>query len=546
MARSNLDVDGLRRTVADFLTEDPELMGTDVNLFALGLDSIVLMQLIGRWRQAGIEVNFAELAENPTIAAWSRLMAGREPAVFVSDRAGVGVDTGPGAGTNVEFPLAVMQHAYWIGREGGQRLGGVAAHLYIEFDGVGIDPDRLRSAIKRLIARHDMLRVRFTQGGRQWIEKESGWRGLTVHDLRDFNHENVTARLKWVRGILSHQMLGIEAGEVFCTELSLLPGGRTRLHIDVDMVAADAVSYRILLADLARLYEQPDVALPAVKYSYREYCLARRAARCEDAKAASEWWRCRLPDLPNAPELPRAGPYAEKRNGPIRVSRRHFMLPSQEYVALANTSRRHGLTPAMVVATAFAEVLDVWSAQQRFLLNVPIFNREPLHPDVDKLVGDFTSSVLLEVDLTRRMAFVERVRRMQSRMHTDAARAVYSGVEVLRDLTKRSGEQVLAPVVFTSALSLGELFDTAVRRCFGDPAWIISQRPQVLLDAQIIEFDGGALVNWDVREQQFADGVVDAMFTVFRQLVYRLAGHDAAWEKPVGDLLPAHHRNLLP
>ncbi|MDQ3761422.1 MAG: amino acid adenylation domain-containing protein [Actinomycetota bacterium] len=541
MVEQDLNIESLRRTVADLVEEDPGSIGEDANLFALGLDSIALMQLVGRWRQAAIEVNFADLAENPTIGAWSKLMSTRKSAAATGT--GVDIDIDIGSDADGKFPLAIMQRAYWVGRGKGHRLGGVAAHLYTEFDGADVDPDRLRTAIERLVTRHDMLRARFTAAGQQQIERTSGWRGLAVHDLRGLDHEQSTARLELIRDTLSHQMLDIEHGEVFSTALSLLPGGRTRLHIDVDMLAADAVSYRILLADLAWLYEQPDVTLPAVGYSYRQYRAARPESRREAVQRAAEWWQDRLPDLPGAPELPLvAGSDLVKRTGPVRVSRRYFTLPAQQRAALTDAARQRGLTPAMVVATAFAEVLGAWSAQPRFLLNVPLFDREPLHPDVGKLVGDFTSSVLLEVDLTERVEFTERVRRIQSRMHTDAAHADYSGVEVLRDLTRRNGEQVLAPVVFTSALSLGELFDAAVRRSFGDPVWIISQGPQVLLDAQITEVSGGLLVNWDVREQEFADGVVDAMFAVFEQLVRRLAERDSVWETPVDELLPAGQR----
>ena len=38
------------------------------------------------------------------------------------------------------FPLAPMQHAMWVGRHDNQQLGGVAGHLYVEFDGGPIDP----------------------------------------------------------------------------------------------------------------------------------------------------------------------------------------------------------------------------------------------------------------------------------------------------------------------------------------------------------------------------------------------------------------------
>lgn len=539
MADPDLTVEGLHRAVANLVAEEVGSIEQDTNLFELGLDSLVLIQLVGRWRRSGVEVHFAELAENPTISAWSRLIREREPAVVIGDRPRIGL--GGGAGVDAEFPLAVMQHAYWIGRKTGQWLGGVAAHLYTEFDGVGVDPNRLRIAIERLVARHDMLRARFTTEGRQRIEATSGWRGLTVHDLRDLAPQQSTEQLKSIRNALSHQMLDIEHGEVFYTALSLLPDERTRLHLDVDMVAADAMSYRILLADLARLYEQPDAMLPAVNYSYREYRMAHPESRREAARQAAEWWRGRLPDLPGAPELPvAAGPDLRECGNPARISRRHFMLTAQARAALTDASRQRGLTLAMVMATAFVEVFGAWSARPRFLLNVPLFDREQLHPDVDELVGDFTNSVLLEVDLTEPMGFAERVRRVQFQMHTDAAHADYTGVEVLRDLTRHSGEQVFAPIVFTSALSLGELFDAKVRRHFGDPVWIISQNPQVLLDAQIIEMRGGLLVNWDVREQEFADGVVDVMFAAFERLVHRLAEHDDAWETPVGNPLPVH------
>ncbi|MCM3926558.1 condensation domain-containing protein, partial [Frankia sp. AiPs1] len=166
-----------------------------------------------------------------------------------------------------------MQHAYWIGRGDGQTYGGVAAHLYSEFDGSGLEPARLTAAIERLVERHEALRTRITDNGGQIVEARSGWRGLTVHDLRGLDSDGVAAHLAAVRDRLSHQILDIERGEVFSTALSLRPDGTSRFHLDVDMVAADAVSYRVLLADLAEEYGRPDdvAPAPAPAYTYRRY-----------------------------------------------------------------------------------------------------------------------------------------------------------------------------------------------------------------------------------------------------------------------------------
>ncbi|WP_433558151.1 amino acid adenylation domain-containing protein [Pseudonocardia xinjiangensis] len=536
----DLTPDGLRATLAELTGEDVEDITDDVSLFELGLDSITLMQLANGWRRAGLDVDFARLAEQPTVSAWSALLSGG------AGSAAAPAVAPPTAAADPAFDLALMQHAYWVGRTEGQPLGGVAAHLYTEFDspvsdssGPGVDPERLAAALDALLARHDMLRVRVSDDGRQEIgpvDPDAGRRRLTVHDLRGLRTTEVEAALTATRDALSHQQLDIAGGEVLTAALSLLPDGRTRLHLDVDMVAADAVSYRILLAELARLYRDPGAVLPPIGLTYRDYLAARRAQGSAEGERAARHWRERLAELPGAPDLPLAADHPVP--GPARVVRRHLLLDETERAALAEGARRHGVTLAAAVATAFAEVLGAWSAQPRFLLNVPLFDRAPLHPDVERLVGDFTSSVLLAVDLSEPIPFADRARAVRARLHADTAHAPHSGVEVLRDLTRARGEQVLAPVVFTSALNLGELFGEIVHETFGEAVWIISQGPQVLLDAQVTELHGGLLVNWDVRVREFAPGVVDAMFAAFADLVRRLGTEPAAWEEPAGGLVP--------
>lgn len=196
----------------------------------------------------------------------------------------------------------------------------------------------------------------------------------------------------------------------------------------------------------------------------------------------------------------------------------------------------------MTLAASFSHALARWSTSSRFLLNVPLFGRQPLHPDVDSLVGDFTSSLLLDVDLTGLPTAAERAAAVQDAMRTAAAHAAYPGLSVLRDLSRHRGTQVLAPVVFTSALGLGPLFGDEVTAQFGTPAWIISQGPQVLLDAQVTELDGGVLVNWDVREGVFAPGVIDAMFAYHIDELLRLASADEDWDAPGPSPLPAAQR----
>ncbi|GAA3738554.1 amino acid adenylation domain-containing protein [Streptomyces tremellae] len=538
-------VDALIGDVRAQLTEGDEIPEESDNLIEWGLDSIGLMRLAARWRREGIDVSFGDLAVQPTLAHWRALLlaadpASADPAPEAAQAAGAPAEAaeaqdGADDGT---FPLAPLQHAYWIGREPGQRLGGVAAHLYTEFDGAGVDPERLARAVGEVTRRHPMLRAQVTGDGGQRVLAERPFPPVAVTDLREADPPEADRALERLREERSHQTLAIEEGQVFEIGLALLPGGRTRVAVDVDMVAADARSYRLLLAELARAYASGGALPPAPAYDYRRYLAERAESGAAAVERDARWWRERLDSLPDAPELP-ADPRASR---PERIGRRAHRLTAAQRDGLAARARAHGVTLAVAFATAYAEVIGAWSANPRFLLNVPLFDREPLDPAVPGLVGDFTSSVLLSADVSRPEPFAERALGLQAQLHERARHAAFSGVHLLRELGRATGSPVVAPVVFTSALGLGDLFAPEVTDAFGEPVWMISQGPQVVLDAQVTEVAGEVLVNWDVREDVLLPGVADAMFAAFTGLLDRLTGDAAAWTSPVGALLPERQR----
>lgn len=529
--------DEIKVTVADLIGLTPQEISDMDDLITLGLDSIRMMTLAGGWRKRGSRITFAQLAAEPSVESWHALLGdGTEPVSNARD------DTAAdGTPEDVEdttedapFPLATMQHAYWIGRSEDQELGGVAAHLYVEFDGGAIDTERLRLAVDRLVAAHPMLRTRFLPDGTQQALSIPGRDVFSVVDLRGHSGEEIEAALTELRERKTHQRLAIEDGQVLDVTLTLRDETSSRLHLDVDMLAGDAMSYRVLVSDLAELYH--GAAQPELGYTYRQYRTEERgdeSARERDR----QWWSERLDDLPGAPELPTV-PVSE-RTEPHRTVRYDYWLEPQAKQQLLAAAHQRGITPAMAMAAVFAETIGGWSAQSRFLLNVPLFHRESVHPDIDRVIGDFTSSIMLDVDLTDQMSVADRARALQRSMYESGAHSAYPGLNVLRDLGRHRGEPVLAPVVYTSALNLGELFATSVVETFGEPVWIISQGPQVLLDAQVTEVRGGLLLNWDVRESAFPDGMVDTMFARYTDAVAALCTGDDGWNADAAVRLPA-------
>lgn len=79
MTASAFTIDVMRADIARIIGEDPSEVGDGDSLIDLGLDSIRVMTLIQRWGEQGVKLDFAQLAEKPTLAHWWSL-ASQQPA----------------------------------------------------------------------------------------------------------------------------------------------------------------------------------------------------------------------------------------------------------------------------------------------------------------------------------------------------------------------------------------------------------------------------------------------------------------------------------
>lgn len=69
---SIFDSSDLRRDVAEQIDIAAQAIEDGDDLLLLGLDSVRLMALVEGWKRRGLAADFAELAEQPTLAAWTR------------------------------------------------------------------------------------------------------------------------------------------------------------------------------------------------------------------------------------------------------------------------------------------------------------------------------------------------------------------------------------------------------------------------------------------------------------------------------------------
>ncbi|MBQ4844777.1 isochorismatase family protein [Pseudoalteromonas sp. MMG013] len=81
LGSESLDIttlEGLKAHIVPLIDCEPEEFDEFESLIDYGLDSVQVMNLIALWQQQGIETNFIELAQIPTLSAWVELLEERK------------------------------------------------------------------------------------------------------------------------------------------------------------------------------------------------------------------------------------------------------------------------------------------------------------------------------------------------------------------------------------------------------------------------------------------------------------------------------------
>ncbi len=525
-----------------------EHVNPDDSFFELGGHSLLATQLIAQIHdklQIKISLNMFFSAPTPSACA-----------AFIAQSRSALEDTSPEDASSSDLPLVKsdpaqrfapfpttdVQQAYWVGRDMSSALLSVGNHGYIEVAATSLDIQRFNRAMQRLIERHDMLCAIMLPDGQQQILSIVPPFEATIVDLRGKDQVEVTDTLQNLRQEMDHQLLPVEQWPPFDIRIVRLDEQRAQIHVSVESLFIDAWSLHLLIEEFIQFYHDPDVQLPPLELSFRDYLLTEMALHDTAIyRRAEEYWMKRLSDLPPAPDLPLL-PQSSLLQP--RFVHREARLDTETWSRLKARAARAGLTPSGVLLAAFAEVLYTWSKSPRFSLNLSIFNRLPLHPQVNSIVGDFTSLIVLAIEHSANTTFEQRARRIQEQLWSDLDHSIYSGVRVLRELRRRQGNMAtgIMPIVFTSLLI--EDMANQLPPPWQETLYCVTQTPQVWLDHQVLESGGTLIMHWQVIEALFPAGVIDAMFSAYCQLLQRLALEEETWQAPFISLVPTEQLAL--
>lgn len=442
-----------------------------------------------------------------------------------------------------QFSLTNVQAAYLLGREGSYEYGKVACHIYMEISYPELEFDRVRAAWNCLIKTHDMLRVMFTKDKKQKILKDGINFHITYHDFKQYESINdIKTKLEMIRNKMGEQVFDAETGPLFEIQLTNLKKSSI-LHISMDFLVADWTSIVFLLSEFEKIYFHPDYVLIRPGNSFMSYIMAEETRKKSiKYEVDKKYWKERINTLPPAPLLPMNGKDNDINNH-AKFRRYTLNLNKDVWDSIKTKAKEYRLTPSTVILTCYALVVGKWSENKHFCLNLTTLNRDEKYKDKNFVVGDFTETTILEVDITRTIPFWKQAQKMQAMVMSNMEHALFSGIEVIREMAKEKGyDNALMPIVFTSAI--GSYENNNISPMMGTIVYGISQTPQVFIDCQVMDTQYGLVLNWDVRQGAVRSDVLDDMFGAMEALIGDISKSDSIWKQNEYPDIPQWQKEL--
>ncbi|BES72570.1 hypothetical protein RE428_35880 [Marinobacter nanhaiticus D15-8W] len=347
-----------------------EKVGRDANFFALGGDSILSLRIIAKAKTRGVALTPRDLFERQTVAELAQVAQAIETKtvhVIDLDRA---------------FPLSPIQQ--WFFDQAMPHPSHWNQSLLLKPQ-TPLQPDAMARALNALLNHHDALRLSFNLDGENRLQRYrpdvSEHAVLWVRNSDEAGLEAVCNE--------AQASLDIADGPLLRAVLIRLGNGEERLLLAIHHLAVDGVSWRMLLDDLMRAYQQAsDGETPELGDKSTGFQTWADKLNDERFDGEQSYWSA----IPQPQPLP--GTHTDGANTVAHRSEQRFQLDSERTRQLLEQSPAAFRTQINdLLLTALGQALRQWTGQSSPVIALEGHGREDLFDGVDlsRTVGWFTS-----------------------------------------------------------------------------------------------------------------------------------------------------------
>ncbi len=421
------------------------------------------------------------------------------------------------------FILTDIQESFLIGKYWKNEQDMIGCHAYVEVEVENLDIQKLNDTWNYLVRHHDMLRDQVLLDGVQQIQSEEDGYVIKVNDLSQGNEELVLNHLKETRKTLSHKVYECDDFPLYTLWVSCLPKEKYIIHLSMDEWIVDAYSIKLLLNQWQQLYNGELKKLKPLSLTFRDFVLALESFKSTDRyQRDQKYWLNKLKPKyfsTKVLELPKEAIKAEEQDYFERKEYSKLLDPDQ-WKTLKRIAKNLNVSVSAILLAAFTQVTKLLAKGEAHSLITTYFNRLPLHPEMNEVVGPFISTHVFCIEKNLSDEKVSDLYMdVQEQLWENNEHSSYTGVTAIRELktNKILSKETTIPIVFTSLVN--NLADSKIGNWFDNTLYSITQTPQVFLDNQLIERNGTLSIRWDVVPEAFPNQDVTTYFDLYVKLI---------------------------
>jgi amino acid adenylation domain-containing protein/non-ribosomal peptide synthase protein (TIGR01720 family) len=359
-------------------------VGIHDNFFELGGDSILSIQLISKANQAGIQIAAKQLFKYQTIAELAAVAG-----ITRQINAEQGLVTGA-------VRLTPIQNWFFEQKLPRPNYFNQSTLLEVPSD---LQPELLQSVLQQLLGHHDALRLRFVQEGGHWQQINTATRESVPLRIFDLSHLSPQEQQTAIKATDAELQASLDLSTGVIAQVALFQLGNDKpsyLLFIIHHLAVDAVSWRILLEDLATAYQQISrnevIKLPPKTTSWQYW--SDRLTEYAQIAAVKEldYWLNQSSIQVTA--LPVDYPSDQENNTVASTASVSLALNEEQTRALLqDVPSAYNTQINDVLLTALVQSFAQWTGESSLLIDLEGHGREDLFEDVDlsRTVGWFTT-----------------------------------------------------------------------------------------------------------------------------------------------------------
>ena len=391
------DVDKLLVSILKELLSLDNISITD-SFFELGGDSLTAINLCAKiYSELNVQIFVKDVLENPIIKDLSD--------VITSKSASYSDNITHIINNNNSYPVSSAQERTYYA----SNIAGNSSLLYNISGGLLLDklPDiqKLKNTFNTLVKVQPSLRTYFEIENNNVVQK--------IKDNLDFNLEldtDIINENKIESRFLDFvKPFDLSKAPLFRARLLELDNGKAFLMIDMHHIISDGTSLSILVNNICKLYNEGE--LSELKIDYKDYAVwESNKLKNEGFKSAENYWLDQFKDDIPVLNLPaKTRPAVQSFEG-NKVYASFDSITTKKIESLA---QKLGVTPYMILLSAYYVLLYKYSSQEDIVVGTPIVNRTS--SELYNIVGMFVNSLPLKVKIDSGLSFTDFIKTIKSK-----------------------------------------------------------------------------------------------------------------------------------